>query len=60
MRRRTAGVDGKSFRNLELKITPSMRRKVENLARWLAGGDASQVRAAREAIVEVLRNAARR
>ena len=44
----------------EIRVTPSMRRKVDNLARWLAGGDASQVKAAQAAVVELLRRAADR
>jgi len=61
MRRRTAGAKRKTraLRELELKITPSMRRKVDELARWLAAGDASRVGAAQAAIVELLRAAAR-
>ena len=59
MRRRTTGADRR--RPLpELKITPSMRRKVETAARWIAGGDASQLRLAQAAIVELLLNAARK
>jgi len=37
-----------------------MRRKIENSARWIAAGDASQLRVAQAAIVELLLNAARK
>ena len=37
-----------------------MRRKVETAARWIAAGDASQLRLAQAAIVELLVNAARK
>jgi tRNA threonylcarbamoyladenosine modification (KEOPS) complex Pcc1 subunit len=36
-----------------------MRRKVEDLAVWLAAGDTSQLRAARIAVLQLLKNAAR-
>jgi hypothetical protein len=59
MRRRTAG-DGKgSALGIGVRVTPSMRRKVEDLAVWLAAGDTSQLRAARIAVLQLLKNAAR-
>lgn len=57
--RRTAGEKkGRPFP--EIRITPSMRRKVETAARWIAAGDSSQLRLAQAAIVELLLNAARK
>ena len=57
---RTAGGGKGSLFETGVRVTPSMRRKVEDLARWLAAGDASQVREARAAVVALLRDAARR
>lgn len=37
-----------------VRVTPSMRRKVDAAAVWIAAGDASQVGRARRAIVELL------
>lgn len=59
MRRRTAGA-GKGRPLPEIRVTPSLRRKVDDLARWLAAGDESQVKAAKAAVVELLRRAADR
>ncbi|HXX95115.1 MAG TPA: hypothetical protein VEN81_15945 [Planctomycetota bacterium] len=59
MRRRTAGGGRKSSDAIGVRITPSMRRKVDDLARWLAGGEVSQLRAARAAVVQLLRNVSR-
>lgn len=36
------------------RVTPSMRRKVDDLAAWLAAGDRSQIREARRSIVALL------
>jgi hypothetical protein len=41
-------------RGRDVRVTPSMRRKVDDLATWIAAGDASQVDRARRAIVELL------
>lgn len=40
-------------------VTPSMRRKVEDLAIWLAAGDRRKVRGATRAVVDLLCAAAR-
>jgi len=59
MRRRTAGgTKGTAF-EIGVRVTPSMRRKVEDLARWLAAGDASELPAARTAVLQLLKSAAR-
>jgi hypothetical protein len=36
-----------------------MRRKVDELAVWLAAGDPAKIRSAREAVVELLKSASR-
>jgi hypothetical protein len=43
----------------EFHVTPSMRRKVEDLAIWLAAGDRRKVRGATRAVVDLLCAAAR-
>ena len=40
------------------RVTPSMRRKVDDLAVWLAAGDRRRLLEARRMIVELLRAAA--
>src|SRR5574341_673071 len=45
--------------SVDFRVTPSMRRKVEDLARWLAAGDKSQVRTATQAVLDLLCEAAR-
>jgi hypothetical protein len=45
--------------SVDFRVTPSLRRKVEDLARWLAAGDRSQVRAATQAVLDLLCEAAR-
>lgn len=41
-----------------VKVTPSMRRKVDDLAVWLAEGDRARLRDARRTIVDLLCTAA--
>lgn len=43
----------------DFKVTPSMRRKVGELALWLAAGDRSKVRGTTRAVVDLLCAAAR-
>lgn len=43
----------------EFQVTPSMRRKVEDLAVWLAAGDRRKVRGAARAVIGLLCAAAR-
>jgi len=43
----------------DFHITPSMRRKVEDLAVWLAAGDRRRVRGAARAVIGLLCAAAR-
>jgi hypothetical protein len=43
----------------DFHVTPSMRRKVEDLAVWLAAGDRRKVRGATRAVVDLLCAAAR-
>lgn len=43
----------------DFTVTPSMRRKVDDLAVWLAAGDPSKVKDARGAVIDLLRAAAR-
>jgi hypothetical protein len=60
MRRRRLATGEKKADDLfsvDFKVTPSMRRKVEDLARWLAAGDKSRVRAAKQAVIYLLYNA---
>ena len=45
-------------RPLGVKVTPSMRRKVDDLAVWLGEGDRARVREARRTIVDLLCTAA--
>jgi hypothetical protein len=45
--------------DVDFAVTPSMRRKVEDLARWLAAGDKNQVKAATQAVLDLLCEAAR-
>jgi hypothetical protein len=42
----------------DVKVTPSMRRKVDDLAVWLGEGDRVRVREARKTIVDLLCTAA--
>jgi len=44
---------------IDIRVTPAMRRKVDDLAVWLAGGDASKVCRATAAVMEMLCEAAR-
>ena len=44
---------------VDFKVTPSMRRKVDEVAQWLAAGDKAQVRAATQAVLDLLCEAAR-
>ena len=43
----------------DFHVTPSMRRKVEDLAVWLAEGDRRKVRGATRAVIDLLCAAAR-
>ena len=43
----------------EFKVTPSMRRKVDDLAVWLAAGDKAKVKGATRAVIDLLCAAAR-
>lgn len=43
---------------VEFAVTPSMRQKVEELARWLAAGDKTGVREATQEILDLLCDAA--
>ena len=45
--------------SVDFKVTPSMRRKVDDLALWLAAGDKSRVRGATQAVIDLLCDAAR-
>ena len=45
--------------SVDFKVTPSMRRKVGDLAVWLAAGDKSKVRGATRAVIDLLCEAAR-
>lgn len=45
--------------SVDFKVTPSMRRKVGDLAVWLAAGDKSKVRGATQAVIDLLCAAAR-
>jgi hypothetical protein len=40
------------------KVTPSMRRKVEDLALWLSVGDRRRMKGATQAVIDLLRVAA--
>jgi hypothetical protein len=40
-------------------VTPSMRRKVDDLAVWLAAGDTTKVKGATRAVIDLLCAAAR-
>ena len=40
--------------SVDFKVTPSMRRKVDDLALWLAAGDKSRVRGATQAVIDLL------
>jgi len=42
----------------DFKVTPSMRRKVDDLAVWLAGGDKTKVKGATRAVIDLLYTAA--
>jgi hypothetical protein len=48
----------RATRPLGVKVTPSMRRKVDDLAVWLGEGDRARVREARRTIVDLLCTAA--
>lgn len=43
---------------IDFPVTPTLRRKVEDLARWLAAGDKGAVREATQAILDLLCDAA--
>ena len=43
----------------DFKVTPSMRRKVDDLAVWLAAGDKAKVKGATRAVIDLLCAAAR-
>src|SRR4029453_2881826 len=43
----------------DFKVTPSMRRKVDDLAVWLAAGDRTKVKGATRAVIDLLCAAAR-
>jgi hypothetical protein len=43
----------------DFKVTPSMRRKVDDLAVWLAAGDKTKVKGATRAVIDLLCAAAR-
>lgn len=45
--------------SVDFKVTPSMKRKVDDLAIWLAAGDKSKVRGATQAVIDLLCAAAR-
>ena len=45
---RDTGVD------IDIKITPSMRRKVDDLSRWLSAGDRSRMRQTTQTIMDLL------
>lgn len=45
--------------SVDFQVTPSMRRKVGDLAVWLAAGDKSKVRGATQAVIGLLCAAAR-
>jgi hypothetical protein len=45
--------------SVDFKVTPSMRRKVDDLALWLAAGDKGKVRGATQAVIDLLCAAAR-
>ena len=40
--------------SVDFKVTPSMRRKVNDLALWLAAGDKTQVKGATQAVIDLL------
>jgi hypothetical protein len=43
----------------DFKVTPSMRRKVDDLAVWLAAGDRAKVKGATRAVIDLLCAAAK-
>ena len=43
----------------DFTVTPSMRRKVDDLAVWLAAGDKTKVKGAKSAVIDLLCAAAR-
>ena len=45
---RNTGVD------IDIKITPSMRRKVDDLSRWLSAGDRSRMHQTTQTIMDLL------
>jgi len=45
--------------SVDFKVTPSMRRKVDDLALWLAAGDKAKVKGATQAVIDLLCAAAR-
>lgn len=45
--------------SVDFKVTPSMKRKVDDLAIWLSAGDKSKVRGATQAVIDLLCAAAR-
>jgi hypothetical protein len=40
--------------SVDFRVTPSMRRKVDDLALWLAAGDKTRVRASTQAVIDLL------
>ena len=40
--------------DIDIKITPSMRRKVDDLSRWLSGGDRARMRQTTRTILDLL------
>ena len=45
--------------SVDFRVTPSMRRKVDDLAVWLAAGDKTKVKGATQAVIDLLCAAAR-
>jgi len=45
--------------SVDFKVTPTMKRKVDDLAIWLAAGDKSKVKGATQAVIDLLCAAAR-
>lgn len=40
--------------SVDLRVTPSMRQKVDDLALWLAEGDRSKMRATTKSVIDLL------
>ena len=45
--------------SVDFRVTPSMKRKVDDLAIWLSAGDKSKVKGATQAVIDLLCAAAR-